>query len=419
MEFEARRLELNSTIVGVRISNLNTQNTGRTPIHIALLLDTSGSMEGDRIEAVRQTLRVLIARLSDTDRLTLITYNSQATCLCAAESDKDQLRAYVDSLHAVGGTNLEAALLVLAEQAELPQAVFLLTDGHINQGARSSAALGNLVKSALKGQSIPVNTLGYGVDHAASILQNIALTTRGTYTFAEEAELIPTVVGDMLAAVETVTLRNVHLKVGAEGAGTRCLELSDTPASQTYWLGNLISDKTYWAVFDVPPTAGTAVTLTAENLNGEALELSIHIQHVHEYQTDIAEQWFRCRVVKALHHANQHHTGHAAASVIGRLVALRHEMDASPVAGTPLITQLQSSITDMIKQLEDTRENPAAALRMMSNVTTMGTQRGLLVPEAVGAAHDIDTLQMFQSPRQRYVSNTLVSGFSQAITEEP
>jgi hypothetical protein len=370
-------------------------------------------MEGDRLTAVQQTLRVLIAKLSDTDKLTLILYNTDAVTLCRAESDKARLLTYTDSLVAEGGTHLESAILALADLEELPQAFFLLTDGHINKGARSPAALEQLLKMILKGKHIPVNTLGYGVDHAAAILQRVALATRGTYTFAEAAELIPSVVGDMLAAVETVALQDVHVDAGE---GAQCLELQHTnedQATSTYWLGNLISNKSHWVLFDVPATAGPTLTLRFTQNEGEMITATTDIQDVNSYQTDVAEQWFRCRTVKALHHAGKRGLH------VGRLVALEHEMANSPVAQTTLVLSLRASITDMLKQLES-NNNPAATLRMLSNVTTMGMQRGILVPDPLvtNTIGGQDTLSMFQSPRQRYVSNSLVSGFSQTQTEQ-
>lgn len=434
LEFDARRLQPNSTIVGVRI-HVNTSESDaenvkeacevvKKPVHLALLLDTSGSMDGSRIEAVKKTLRVLISRLSYTDKLTFITYNNNASLLCYAESDKTRLLTLADNIVAEGGTNLESALLSLAQlcltcSPELfPDSVFLLTDGHMNRGALSTHTLCMLAKSALQGHSVPVCTLGYGADHDAYTLQQIALTTRGTYTFAEDAELIPNVVGDILGTIETLALCDVHITASP---GTDCLELKQSHVSvensHIHWLGNLASNKTHWVLLNVPPTVEPVITLRASVPNTTT---STIIVNPTTYQTDISEQWFRCRTVNALHDVQTYKRNHGCTfgPLIRNLTSLEKEMSFSSVSNTPLVLSLRGSIMDMIRQLECNDLQPSRALRMISNVTTLGTQRGLLLPDPVHDSQETRDFQhMFQSPLQRCISNSFVTEFSQAMTE--
>lgn len=149
-------------------------------------------------------------------------------------------------------------------------------------------------------------------------------------------------------------------------------------------------------------------------------ELSIPIRDAAAENTDVTQQWFRCRVVKALNKARQSLGSSRTTTLVGRLTALDHELETSSVADAPLLLSLRACITDMIKTLEE--RTVGGAHRMLSNMTVMGNQRGILLPEDTVMAHAAVRLpmdsRMFQSPHQRHVSDSLVSGFSQALTEE-
>ena len=112
--------------------------TKRSTFHLALLLDTSGSMEGDRITALKRTIHLLIDSLTEKDVLTLISYNSDATVLANAlvvGENREQLRTMITSLAADGGTNMEAAILALRAQQS--------KDGSPKAGLRCSASVGH------------------------------------------------------------------------------------------------------------------------------------------------------------------------------------------------------------------------------------------------------------------------------------
>lgn len=50
----------------------------RPPVHVGLVIDTSGSMAGAPIEAARTAAAELVGSLQDGDRLTVVTFDSQA-----------------------------------------------------------------------------------------------------------------------------------------------------------------------------------------------------------------------------------------------------------------------------------------------------------------------------------------------------
>ena len=127
--------------------------TRRLPVY--LLLDVSGSMEGDPIEAVRQGVKALLSELRsdpqalETAYLSVITFNSSARQVCPLT----ELMLFEEPvINAGGATALGAALSLLSEcirtevrkstetqKGDWKPLVFLLTDGAPTDDWRSAA----------------------------------------------------------------------------------------------------------------------------------------------------------------------------------------------------------------------------------------------------------------------------------------
>ncbi len=143
-----------------------------TPLHLTVLLDTSGSMEReDRAATVNAALGSLASLLGPNDRVTLVGFARQPRLLVESLPG-DQAGRLVDlaaRTPAEGGTNLEEALKLAGElarrqwRAGAQNRIVLLTDGAANLGDADPARLAAQVET-LRRQGVAFDACGVGAD---------------------------------------------------------------------------------------------------------------------------------------------------------------------------------------------------------------------------------------------------------------
>ena len=108
---------LEKSVLAIKILPDAIDMSSRSAKHLALLLDVSGSMEGERIIAVKRTIHLLIDALPIGDKLTIISYASESsiTVETVLVEDRSDIHRSIDNLYADGGTNLENAVLILKD----------------------------------------------------------------------------------------------------------------------------------------------------------------------------------------------------------------------------------------------------------------------------------------------------------------
>ncbi|MEZ4468149.1 MAG: VWA domain-containing protein [bacterium] len=110
------------TVVQIGLNSpIRLENLERPPMDLVLAIDTSGSMRGEAIDAVRRGLVRMLDALQPGDRLAIVGYADQATVLvdeADAAEDRALLEAAIDGLIARGATNLYDGLYTASGVAE-------------------------------------------------------------------------------------------------------------------------------------------------------------------------------------------------------------------------------------------------------------------------------------------------------------
>lgn len=174
---------------------INAKDFERPPLNMAIAVDTSGSMGGDPINAVRIGLLAMIEKLHPKDQITLVTYASDAKVafVSNAETDPDrtQLQDLINSLEARGGTNIYDGLRVALEEVEaskseeLQNRVILLSDGEATEGLTNNERIINLGESYAE-QGVGITTIGVGKDFDIELMRRLSESGSGNFYFVED-----------------------------------------------------------------------------------------------------------------------------------------------------------------------------------------------------------------------------------------
>ncbi len=125
----------------------------RVPVSLGLVLDTSGSMAGEKMASALDAVdRFLTKLLSPEDEIFLYTFNNNPDLLQDWTTDRQRLSRSIRRVHAAGGT---AMLDALAEAVPLAQtgqhrkrAVVLISDGNDTDSETSLSEVKQMIRES-------------------------------------------------------------------------------------------------------------------------------------------------------------------------------------------------------------------------------------------------------------------------------
>lgn len=189
----------------------------RQPMDIVCVLDVSGSMSGEKIQHVQQATRFIIDQANQKDRLSIVAFNSTACRVLRLRKmnseGKNEATLAALRLSAGGGTSiasgLDMALSVMEQRLHLNKvsAILLLTDGQ-DSSTRSKVPL--LAQRAANA-NCAVYTFGFGKDHDAALLCEIAEQAQTPFTYVEDTEKIPEAFAGAVGGLSSVMAQKVDL----------------------------------------------------------------------------------------------------------------------------------------------------------------------------------------------------------------
>lgn len=208
-----------NTYVKVALTGLELDHD-RPPLNVALVIDRSGSMRGQRIFHAKQAAELAIKMLKPNDIISLISYNNEAQIMLPATKvgDGSMALSLINQLHANGGTALYAGTelggkeVIKFIEKDNVNRVILLSDGIANVGPSSPQELAKLgMKLAAKG--IAVSTIGLGLGYNEDLMARLADSSDGNHSFVEHAQQLAQVISLELNDASAVVAQDVRIKM--------------------------------------------------------------------------------------------------------------------------------------------------------------------------------------------------------------
>lgn len=212
----------------VSLSGQNVDSKKRVPINLAIVIDKSGSMSGQRIEKAREAAILAVNMLNENDTLSIVAYDSKARVIVPATKVDNKLRIIGlinENIYAEGGTALFAGLSKGIKQVENQltkdkvNRIILLSDGQANIGPSSVDELSQLAIIAAK-KNIAITTLGIGSDYNELLMSSIASYSDGNHVFVNNSADLENVFvhefTDLMSAIAQDVVITIQLKNGVK-----------------------------------------------------------------------------------------------------------------------------------------------------------------------------------------------------------
>ncbi len=216
-----------TAIVKVTLEGIHVPQRHRAPVNVAIVIDRSGSMGGEKIEHARQAALAAVRRLDADDIVSLISYSNGVTVDIPASrvGNGRALERAIEAIEAGGGTNLYGGVMGGANQVRRyieenrVHRIILLSDGLANVGPSSPAELAAL-GSELVREGISVTTVGLGLGFNEDLMTRLATRSDGNTYFVENGADLPRIfdreLGDVLNVVARSVVVEVHFPRGVK-----------------------------------------------------------------------------------------------------------------------------------------------------------------------------------------------------------
>ncbi|WP_235880029.1 vWA domain-containing protein [Polyangium aurulentum] len=178
----------NDTLLGVWIDVPEGPATARAKTAVALVVDTSGSMAGPKIEHARAAARRMMDSLNDGDIVAVEAFSDRSVAHVAPTlldaTSRRWIGAAIDDLGASGGTNLFDGLRMGELRAASSPAshavrrVVVISDGVATVGPTSTELLGEMAERGAD-HGIQVTAIGVGLDYDERALNALAVRSSG------------------------------------------------------------------------------------------------------------------------------------------------------------------------------------------------------------------------------------------------
>ncbi|HSM01776.1 MAG TPA: VIT domain-containing protein [Acidimicrobiia bacterium] len=238
---------------------------------IVVVLDTSGSMEGEKFAQAQDAARFVLDNLNPADRFEVIAFNTATDSYAGSlrpASEAPLARTWVGGLSAGGSTNIDLALreAFALDSEERPLYVIFLTDGLPTEGVTDTPEILERLE-ARRSNTVSVFAFGVGYDVDTFLLDSIARGHHGTTTYVAPNEDIDGAVESLYSKVASPVMTGIEIEID----GVEATDVHPDPLPDVFSGGQLIAVGRYEEPGDATVVVrgmvrGTPTTRTFENV---------------------------------------------------------------------------------------------------------------------------------------------------------
>ncbi len=194
----------------------------RAPMDVALVVDTSGSMSGEKITNARMAASSFLETLRDGDIVSLYAFSDGVSELApptrVGPETRPSLMRAVQELQAAGGTNMYDGIRVgigrleQAPSTHTVRRVVLISDGHANIGPSDPSTLGQLAANGTE-YGVQVTAIGVGLDYDETMLSSLAVHSSGRMYHLSDPSQMATILDQELHLLQSTVATNATIEI--------------------------------------------------------------------------------------------------------------------------------------------------------------------------------------------------------------
>jgi Ca-activated chloride channel family protein len=224
----------NSYLMRIGLKAFELSDADRKPAVLTFVIDVSGSMATEnRLELVKQSLRLLVDHLQPDDRIGIAVYGSNGRKVLdhTGLSNKGRILNAIKALSTNGSTNAEQGIRIgyeMASQAFRPgwiNRVILCSDGVANVGQTGPDEIFKLIKNRVD-EGITLSAMGFGMGNYNDVLmEQLGDKGNGHYAYIDTLDEARRIFCGNLTQVLQVAARDVKLQVEFNPGAVRSYRL--------------------------------------------------------------------------------------------------------------------------------------------------------------------------------------------------
>lgn len=185
------------------------------PLNLSLVLDKSGSMQGKKIQNLREAAKLVVDRLGPQDTISIVAFSDRKYLIADSQpvTDREALKKKIDRIRDGGGTAISGGMsqgLAELNKSLTPDRVsrmLLLTDGQTFGDEKQCKKLGEQAGDS----GIVVNALGLGDDWNEDLLDEIAEASGGVADFIDSPDKIVTFFQQAVQSMQDTVVQNTQM----------------------------------------------------------------------------------------------------------------------------------------------------------------------------------------------------------------
>jgi Ca-activated chloride channel family protein len=224
-------------------SNLDPKTWKRAPLHLVAVVDKSGSMSGQPLDLVKESLIKVVSQMRSDDELSIVLYGDRSHVYMHPTPIRDRaaISSQIRNIQSAGSTNMEEGLAVgfkLAGGHKFAGStrVMLFTDERPNVGNTDAGSFMGMARAASQG-GVGMTTIGVGVQFGAELATAVSSVRGGNLFFFADVGKMQKKFEDEFDTMVTELAHDMKLEV-KPGSGLKIAGVYGIPGKALKWQGD-------------------------------------------------------------------------------------------------------------------------------------------------------------------------------------